>query len=301
MDKLQQALYTGSSIPDVLEIYEQSLKDSKTFTDIAHASKINEYRNLITNKKFLSRIRKNFNEIYSLLDQEFPDVCFVIDGRRKSLISTEKKIRKLLRENKSLDLLRDLFAFRILIFGKDSQKLISLCYSIAKRIIQFSVEKGLTLCEADKVIGTEQFDISSHPNIIIPKKSQIPDIYQYGVKDYIYNPKANGYQSLHITFRANTGEFFEIQIRTFDMHVHAESGDALHSVYKTKKYPNEIKFDKNSISIPGYGISPSGDVFDFVGLEQGLEILKRQKTYGLWISPAKSNCLGGCFLLQFII
>lgn len=276
---LTNVLYSAHSIPDILMKYEKALKNTGEIIHLAHAAKLSEYRNMITNKKFLYRIRKNFNGIYSLIDKNFPDVRFCIDGRRKSLISTEKKIQKLLSENKSLDLLRDLFAFRILIFGKNSQKLIDTCYSIAKKVIEYNIEKGLTLCEADLTRGTETFNAEAHPTVLLPKCSGIPEKFRYGVKDYISNPKENGYQSLHITFRATTGECFEIQIRTFDMHVHAESGEANHTGYKAKKYPGNLTFDKEKIDIPGYGISPTGQLFDFVGLEKGLEILKRQKTY----------------------
>ncbi len=275
---LTNVLYSAHSIPDILIKYENTLKSTGEIIHLAHAAKLSEYRNMITDKKFLYRIRKNFNGIYALIDKSFPDVRFCIDGRRKSLISTEKKIQKLLSENKSLDLLRDLFAFRILIFGKNSQKLIDTCYSIAKKVIEYNIEKGLTLCEADLTRGTETFNTEAHPSVLLPKSSGTPEKFRYGVKDYILNPKENGYQSLHITFRATTGECFEIQIRTFDMHVHAESGEANHTGYKAKKYPG-LNFDKDRIDIPGYGISPSGELFDFIGLEKGLEILKRQKTY----------------------
>lgn len=276
---LAEVLYSAHSIPDILMKYEKALRNTGEITHLAHAAKLAEYRNMITDKKFLYRIRQNFNGIYSLIDKTFPVVRFCIDGRRKSLISTEKKIQKLLSENKSLDLLRDLFAFRILIFGKNSQKLIDTCYSIAKKVIEYNIEKGLTLCEADLTRGTENFSSEAHPTVLLPKNSGIPEKFQYGVKDYISKPKENGYQSLHLTFRASTGECFEIQIRTFDMHVHAESGEANHSGYKAKKYPGNLTFDKSKINIPGYGISPEGDLFDFIGLEKGLEILRRQKTY----------------------
>jgi len=55
-------------------------------------------------------------------------------------------------------------------------------------------------------------------------------------KDYIAQPKPNGYRSLHTSVRDTDGRLFEVQIRTPEMHHAAEEGAAAHWRYRARRW-----------------------------------------------------------------
>ena len=63
-------------------------------------------------------------------------------------------------------------------------------------------------------------------------------------KDYIAIPKSNGYQSLHTSIIGPHGLPIEMQIRTKDMNILAESGIASHWFYKSKGTPSLENYTK---------------------------------------------------------
>ena len=60
------------------------------------------------------------------------------------------------------------------------------------------------------------------------------------LRDWITNPKSNGYESLHITVKNKRGAYIEVQIRTSRMDDEAENGRASHWSYKGVKHEQQL-------------------------------------------------------------
>ena len=131
-------------------------------------------------KKFSAPIEKR------LRDDGFK---FEVSGRPKHLYSI---YNKMIKRNKPLEEIYDLFAVRIILDTEDNND----CFA---------------------VYGTVT-------DIYIPNPERF--------KNYISVPKKNGYQSIHTTVVGPEGKMVEVQIRTRAMHEVAEKGVAAHWMYK---------------------------------------------------------------------
>jgi len=89
-------------------------------------------------------------------------------------------------------------------------------------------------------------------------------------KDYISLPKDNGYQSIHTSVFMPSGDAFEVQIRTPEMHDHAENGIASHWTYKeghiaNRSEINQVAFLRRMVELH----QDSGDSRDLVANLKG--------------------------------
>lgn len=270
-------LYNSSSLEELLTKYSNALRNSKDLIDLLHANKIDEIQNILLDNKFLAMIRNHYDSLYSCAKKTYPNLKFYLDGRRKSVIGSEKKIKLYLLQDRDLADFKDELAFRFIVFDNN----IETCYSLMKTVIEFNISEGFIPCKATSVFQTEGFEKQNFPDVTIPEKSFLPSNYQLWVKDYILHPKASGYQSLHVVFQdSKTGRCFEIQIRTFKMHIHAESHSlARHDAYKKQRYSDtEIEFDRSKIHMDGYAFVEN-QLFDFIGLEKPYKIIQRGRPF----------------------
>lgn len=257
------------TLEEVVEGFLEELsKDNDDNTQL-YRTKWKEIMAINGDQKFRSEMKSHMNGIKNIAEKEcelLKNGNVIIIGRQKAFLSMDEKIRLFLKKGKSLDLIRDFFAYRIIISGDNSEaEVVDTVYSIVNSIIRYMISLGYMPCQSKRT--KEVFYNNNNTCCYIPKCSGIEREHGNYVKDYIRYPKANGYQSVHVCFRnVQTGRCFEVQIRTIDEDKHAEKNTANHDDYKKSRYGSvdEIQYDK--IKIYGFFQTNDGSYTDEIGL-----------------------------------
>lgn len=249
MTTFDDCLSVATSYSEFLNRFLENLRNSG-LTGTVIASKINEYLHINTQDSFSEKV-SNMSKLVKEKIAKTSTASFTINGRKKSFRSNFKK---LVKSYPNLDSVKDEFAFRIIVSSNKigSPAAVILCYRIATILINFFVEQQFypvtLVAKKDGKLSDEiksKIFIPSAPPILIEEYKP----YSHFIKDYIVNPKKNGYQGLHVLLKdSKSGRYFEFQIRTSEMHEFAEKGYAAHSIYK----PSEKLKCSSSICFEGF-------------------------------------------------
>ncbi len=166
-----------------------------------------QYRSITNKLKSTERDRqKLMTQFIEPLKQKLSDegIQYKLKVRTKTALSIYKKMQK---QKVSFEGVFDVFAIRFIIdCEEDRATEHALCWKVFSYV-------------------TEEYESDTKR-----------------LRDWISNPKPNGYESLHITVKNKEGSFLEVQIRTKRMDDMAESGLASHWSYKGIRH--EATLDK---------------------------------------------------------
>lgn len=112
-------------------------------------------------------------------------------------------------------------------------------------------------------------------------------------KDFMLNPKANGYQSFHMLVRTPSG-VYEKQIRTADQDRVAERGNASHSL----NYKPDVKTSFHRLKIPT-PFSPKRDAAGDIIMPTELGILPFEPAVNVYYGTSFQTFSGGKTLSEF--
>lgn len=265
---LQEVLESKETLDEAWAFYVKLLRANPSISNSLYANKLDEFRHMLAPTK-LQKLEKEFYEVKEQLRKMTKkyDVKMRLTRRQKDFIGLNEKIRLYIINNKPMDTIRDFLGFRVTLCTgqEDTEESIKLCYEVLNELMKYFIMNGSLLTEAEPILVGE-CEGSIKEELIIPSESLIIPGFEDNVKDYIRNPKSNGYQSLHCVVRKTDGTLFEIQVRTTAMDYRAEFGSASHLPYKINKYGAGIKLDLSKIKIKGFQASEDGKICDLVGL-----------------------------------
>ncbi len=191
---------------------------------------------------------------FYLIKSELEDMCFRVLDRE----NYDKIVRKLIMTKKERDEYLKSFAEPIIEKVKSLKEIMSknINFEVHGRVKHvFSIYnktllRGKPVEELYDLIGLRIILDTEEDSLCENVIEEIKKIYKYipeTYKDYIKNPKPNGYQSIHCAFVGKDGHKVEVQVRTRKMHLVAEKGVAAHYRYKTGLISMDSIFDDPQI------------------------------------------------------
>jgi GTP diphosphokinase / guanosine-3',5'-bis(diphosphate) 3'-diphosphatase len=194
-----------------------ALESLEIYAPIANRLGIGELQSRIEDAAFKYAYPEEFTWVDHLIKQKYP-------GKQKTLNLMIKKLQKKMIDDKIKYLET---------YGRTKHY-----YSLFRKLLRFNRDiNQIYDLVAIRVIVKDLADCYATLGVIHsiwkPLKGRI--------KDYIAQPKPNGYQSLHTTVFGDNQEIVEFQIRTLEMHEQAEFGIASHWNYKEGKTADKTK------------------------------------------------------------
>jgi|CXWL01.1.fsa_nt_gi GTP pyrophosphokinase len=175
----------------------------------------------IANRLGMARVKGDLEDLafYYLYPHQFGELARKIEEKTKGGAETMERVARKLREKLDEAEIEADISYRSKRFYSIYQKLRRQGIDISQLydFLAFRIVTGNNLRDTYAALG-----------IVHQSWRPIPGRF----KDYIAMPKANLYQSLHTTVVGESGQPFEVQIRTREMDLVAEEGIAAHWRYK---------------------------------------------------------------------
>ncbi|MFA6421890.1 MAG: RelA/SpoT family protein [Candidatus Buchananbacteria bacterium] len=189
-----------------------ALESLEIYAPIAHRLNIGVIKSELEDLSFKYVYPEEFEWINKMIPKEY-------EAKGKHLEKVIQSVTEKLNEN-------HIPVNSITIQGR-TKYLYSLFKKLQKPYINMDMSKVYDLL-ALRIILSSVADCYTTLGIIHSLYRPVPG----RIKDYIAQPKPNGYRSLHTTVFTENGEIVEFQIRTNEMHEMAEFGIAAHWNYK---------------------------------------------------------------------
>ncbi|WP_026528514.1 guanosine polyphosphate pyrophosphohydrolase [Butyrivibrio sp. VCD2006] len=262
MITLNDYLYNGDTVLKIIQMYSRDLKESSIETgnkvDMLHSNFLLRIEELLVHNEFLTSQSQRIRELYKYMTEQYPFLAFSFKGRIKSLIRAEEKFNAYIVET-IYDYYKENgnFPEAAQIKGKIEHFRDLIAYRIVLSMPKCHIEEGVSREETELKYLYEVADMlpdflerrGFSPEISAVKEQAFSERLSESVRpyfrDYIVNPSAYGYQSLHITLYDNeTRSYVEVQLRTKDMDDNAEIGPANHLGYEKRQQEERARRDK---------------------------------------------------------